>query len=188
MRVNKFAASAIAVAACGSVAVAVAGPSLAAVNAPDPDMSVVVTIPSEAPKPGAAAQQQQQLDAVGQLGEVLTLISRIGKEARSKTPDVAALKDMQQRLRAATGHLSDSLRQSPPTRGRTATDPVGDVQDLLKKLGAAVQKLIAAAEKNDSAGVQAAINEALTVVKDLLAKLPLTGAGSNMPLPVPLPL
>ncbi|MBF6045822.1 hypothetical protein GO001_11395 [Streptomyces sp. NRRL B-1677] len=187
MRVHKFAAPAIAVAACGSVAVAVAGPSLAAVNAPDPDMSVVVTIPSEAPKSGAAAQQQQ-LDAVGQLGEVLTLISRIGKEARSKTPDVAALKDMQQRLRAATGHLSDSLRQSPPTRGRTATDPVGDVQDLLKKLGAAVQKLIAAAEKNDTAGVQAAINEALTVVKDLLAKLPLTGAGSNMPLPVPLPL
>ncbi|MCF3104762.1 hypothetical protein IPZ58_24675 [Streptomyces roseoverticillatus] len=181
MRVNKFAASAIAVAACGSVAVAVAGPSLAAVNAPDPDMSVVVT-PSAVPK----AAVQQQLDAVGQLGEVLTLLSRIGKEAQSKTPDVAALKEMQQRLQAATGHLSDSLRASPPARGRQATDPVGDVHDLLKKLAAAVQKLVDAVEKKDRAGVQAAITEALAVVKDLLSKLPLTGDG--MPLPVPLPL
>ncbi|PSJ24763.1 hypothetical protein B7P34_31625 [Streptosporangium nondiastaticum] len=181
MRVNKFAASAIAVAACSSVAVAVAGPSLAAVNAPDPDMSVIVT-PSKAPK----AAVQQQLDAVGQLGEMLTLLSRIGKEAQSKTPDVAALKEMQQRLRAATARLADSLRTSPPARGRQATDPVGDVHDLLKKLAAAVQKVIDAVEKKDRAGVQAALTEALTVLKDLLSKLPLTGDG--MPLPVPLPL
>ncbi|MGK5546902.1 hypothetical protein ACSNOH_19545 [Streptomyces sp. URMC 127] len=183
MRVTKFAASAIAVVACGSVAVAVAGPSLAAVNAPDPDMSVVVP-PAAVPKTAAA---QQQLDAVGQLGEALTLFSRIGKEAQSKTPDVDALKEMQQRLQSATGRLGDSLRQYPPgSTGRPATDPVGDVQDLLRKLGAAVRKLVGAAERNDSAGVQAAINEALSVVKDLLAKLPLAGGG--MPLPTPLPL
>ncbi|MFC5147904.1 hypothetical protein [Streptomyces aureoversilis] len=183
MRVNKFAASAIAVAACGSVAVGVAGPSLAAVNAPDPDMSVV--LPATEPKSAAAVHQQ--LDAVGQLGEALTLVSRIGKEAQSRTPDTGALKEMQQRLRSSADRLTDSLRQqSPPSSGRPAVAPPDDVRDLLKKLHKAIGKLIDAAAKRDSAGVRSAITEALAVVKDLLAKLPLAEDGSTLPAPLPL--
>ncbi|MGK5729276.1 hypothetical protein [Streptomyces sp. URMC 124] len=182
MRVNKFAASAIAVAACGSVAVGVAGPSLAAVNAPDPDMSHV--LPATGPRTTAAVHQQ--LDAVGQLGEALTLVSRIGKEAQSATPDVEALKDMQQRLRSAANRLTDSLRQSPPGTGRPAAAPGDDVQELLKKLQKAIEKLIAAAAQKDSAGVEMAITEALTVVKDLLAKLPMPAEASSLPAPLPL--
>ncbi|GGX81520.1 hypothetical protein [Streptomyces hiroshimensis] len=182
MRVNKFAASAIAVAACASVAVGVAGPSLAAVGAPDPDMSHV--LPATEPKSAAAVHQQ--LDAVGQLGDALTLVSRIGKEAQSRTPDVDALKEMQQRLRASANRLGDSLRQSPPAVGRPAAAPGDDVHDLLKKLQKAIEKLIDAATKHDQPGVQAAITEALTVVKDLLAKLPLAEDGSTLPAPLPL--
>ncbi|QLE74081.1 hypothetical protein FGW37_23060 [Streptomyces rectiverticillatus] len=182
MRVNKFAASAIAVAACGSVAVGVAGPSLAAVNAPDPDMSVV--LPATEPKSAAAVHQQ--LDAVGQLGEALTLVSRIGKEAQSRTPDTDALKEMQQRLRSSADRLTDSLRQSPAASGRPAAAPPDDVHDLLKKLQKAIGQLIDAATRKDSAGVQSAITEALAVVKDLLAKLPLAGDGSTLPAPLPL--
>ncbi|MEU1817612.1 hypothetical protein ABZ543_20800 [Streptomyces roseifaciens] len=182
MRVNKFAASAIAVAACGSVAVGVAGPSLAAVNAPDPDMSVV--LPATGPK--SAPGVHQQLDAVGQLGEALTLVSRIGKEAQSRTPDADALKEMQQRLRSSANRLTDSLRKSPPSSGRPAVAPPDDVHDLLKKLQKAIEKLIGAATKNDQEGVQSAITEALAVVKDLLAKLPLTEDGSTLPAPLPL--
>ncbi|MFF7727457.1 hypothetical protein [Streptomyces sp. NPDC008001] len=183
MRVTKFAASAIAVAACGSVAVAVAGPSLAAVNAPDPDMSVVVAPDRRVPP---AAALQQQLDAVGALGETLTLVSRIGKESQSRTPDVAALKELQQRVRSSTARLADSVRQAPPGTGRQAADPAGDVRDLLAKLAAAIQKLIDAAEKKDAAGVQAAITEALTVVKELLAKLPVAPGGAPVTSRLPL--
>ncbi|MFI1254390.1 hypothetical protein ACH4U6_11370 [Streptomyces netropsis] len=180
MRINKIASAAIAVAACGSLVVGVTGPALAAAPEPVPFASWPV-----APEPKAGATQQQ-LDAMNELGTVLSLSARIAKEAQSPTPDAARLATLREQLRAAAGRL---LASAARASGSSASDPrakdaVADVKAQLDKLVKDVTDLLAAVLAKDLVKVTAGLTAVVADLQALLLAVPKL-ATSALPLPLP---
>ncbi|MFI1968705.1 hypothetical protein BLA24_11735 [Streptomyces cinnamoneus] len=172
MRVTKF-TTAAAAAVCGSLALGIAGPALADGLASEP--AVVESAP------GSAADR---LDPIGGLGDTLSLGSRIGTEARSRTVDLQRLQELRQRLRESADRLHTAVRAQTPAR---AADPVSDVKGQLDKLVKDVTDLLAAVQAKDVAKVTTLVNTVVADLQALLTSVPklLTNAA---PLPVPLPL
>ncbi|MGW1198061.1 hypothetical protein ACWD4B_19810 [Streptomyces sp. NPDC002536] len=153
MRLNTIPSTAAA-AVCGSLALLIAGPALASDGPPSAPPPA-----AEAPAPDAAGP----LDTVGSLGETLLLGSRIGTEARAKTPDTVEMQELQRRLRAASGRLQRSVK---------ATDRAAEVPAQLKKLDDDATALRTAVGAEDAAGVTAGVAAVLADQRALLVSVP----------------
>ncbi|MEU7165494.1 hypothetical protein AB0A70_12750 [Streptomyces morookaense] len=159
MRLNTF-PSAAAAAVCGALALLIAGPALASDG------------PAE-PVPAAAPDLVGSLDTAGSLGETLMQASRIGTEARAKTPDTAELQELQRRLRAASGRLQRSAKTA---------DRAAEVPAQLKKLDDDVAALLRAAGAEDATGITAGVSAVVADERALLTSAPkLLPAGATAP-------
>ncbi|GHF05495.1 hypothetical protein [Streptomyces morookaense] len=147
MRLNTF-PSAAAAAVCGALALLIAGPALA----------------SDGPPAESAPAATGSLETIGGLGETLMLGSRIGTEARAKTPDTVEMQELQRRLRAASGRLQRSVKA-----GASAD---ADVQAQLKKLDDDATALLKAVAAEDAAGVTAGVAAMVADQRALLGSVP----------------
>lgn len=155
MRTASWLTAAVTAAACGSLVLGAAGPALAGPSA----------------SPGTRAAAPQRNGAPDALDEIRTLVSRITREARSGSPDAAALTSLRQRLDEPAGRLLDDV-SARPKAAPTAPDPVTDVRQLLEKLIKDVNKILDDVARKDTpaAGVDASIADA--TLKDVLSKVP----------------
>ncbi|MCC3766666.1 hypothetical protein [Streptomyces sp. UNOC14_S4] len=171
-----------AITVCGALALGTAGPALAA--APPP--------PSAAGRAGPAPAANTD-EVIANLADTLALATRFTREARAKAPNVAALRDLQQRVR----HSSDRLLSAVWARGvndARARDDVSGVQKQLDKLNQDLPALLKAVQDKDTSKVTSLVPQVLADLQALLTSVPgLLGddGGAGLPtlpsLPIPLP-
>ncbi|MFC5721252.1 hypothetical protein ACFP1Z_13860 [Streptomyces gamaensis] len=167
----RFASGAITAVACGVLVLGAAGPA--------PAGDGLKSAPKPTPK---AAAVERQLDTVSALGETLTLVSRIGKEAQRPAPNVRVLRDLQSRLRASGDALLAAVRlRGQAGRGTSAghrapagpraSDGVEEVRNALTRLVASTGKAIADVESGNSAGLTGDIAKAVADAQSLTQKV-----------------
>ncbi|MBB5118774.1 hypothetical protein AF335_06460 [Streptomyces eurocidicus] len=156
MRTAPWLTAAVTAAACGSLVLGAAGPAPAGTPA----------------RPGTRAAAAQRNGAPDALAEIRALVSRITGEARSGSPDAAALASLRQRLDASAERLLDDVATARPKAAPTAPDPVTEVRRLLDKLLKDISKIIDDVAGKDTPSAAADAGVADATLQDVLTKVP----------------